>query len=102
MSHRCATTPKPTDDLCLMNDERGSAVVIQKPDGSLVHETVRRQLPAMRKHTYYAELPTDRLDEQAGLFESLFAYAIDVLDARHVEVRVTSPNLAGAEDAYAD
>jgi hypothetical protein len=68
-------------------------VVIQNPDGSLVRDTVRRRLPATPKQTYYAELPSDRLDEQASLFESLFAYAIDFLDARHVEVRVSNPDL---------
>lgn len=77
-------------------------MVIQNPDGSLVHDTVRRQLPATRKQIYYAELPSDRLDEQAGLFESLFAYAIDILDARHVEVRVSSPGMCGLEAAPAE
>lgn len=62
-------------------------MIIQNRDGSLVCEDVR-QLPATHKYTYYAELPADRLDEQAGLFETLFSYAIDVLNARHVEVRV--------------
>jgi hypothetical protein len=61
-------------------------VVIQNPDGTLV------RLPAAQKQTYYAELPRGGLDEQSSLIEHLFAYAIDVLDARHVEVRVTDPD----------
>lgn len=64
-------------------------MVIQNRDGSLVHEPGRRQRSAAEKQTYYAELPHHRLDEQSSLIEQVFAYAIDVLDARHVEVRVS-------------
>jgi hypothetical protein len=67
-------------------------VVIQNPDGSLVRERSRRQLQSLRKQTYYTELPCHELDEQTSLIETLFAYAIDVLDARHVELRVADPD----------
>lgn len=63
-------------------------MVIQNPDGTLVREHHRRRIPAAPTHTYYAELPRDGLDEGGSLIEHLFAFAIDVLDARHVEVRV--------------
>lgn len=90
MSHQCAIharTPVPA----LTTSKRGQAVVIQNPDGSLVCERNRPQLPRVGKQTYYAELSRHTLDEHTSLIETLFAYAIDVLDARHVEVRVSDP-----------
>jgi hypothetical protein len=90
MSHRCATQAKTTVP-AMTTSKRGTAVVIQNPDGSLVRERNRPQLPRYAKQTYYAELPHHALDDDTSLIETLFAYAIDFLDARHVEVRVADP-----------
>jgi hypothetical protein len=66
-------------------------VVILNPDGSLVRDPGRRRTMAVEKQSYYTELPRDRLDEQTSLMEQLFAYAFDVVGARHVELRVSEP-----------
>jgi hypothetical protein len=66
-------------------------VVIQNPDGTLVHDARHGRLAPNQKHTYYAELPRHRLDEHTTLMEHLITHAFDVLDARHIEVRVLDP-----------
>ena len=63
-------------------------MVIQNRDGSLVREPGRRRPQRDEKYTFYTELPRHRLHEQSSLMEQLIAYAFDVIDARHIEVRV--------------
>jgi hypothetical protein len=72
--------------------QRGLAVVIQNPDGSLVRERGLRRLDPEGKHTFYTELPRHRLGEQGTLMDQLFSHAFDVLDAHHIEVRVLDPD----------
>lgn len=37
---------------------------------------------------YYAEIDSDALEQQGQLIDQILTFALDVLDAQHVEVRV--------------
>jgi len=62
-------------------------VIIQKPDGSLVHEPLRNWR-LKRQQRSYIEVPARLLDEQSGLIDWLINVAFDKLGALQLEVRV--------------
>jgi len=65
-------------------------VIIQKPDGSLVHEPLRNwRLKGQQRS--YVEVPTRLLDEQSSLIDWLINFAFDTLGALQLEVRVYEP-----------
>lgn len=65
-------------------------MVIQQLDGSLVreHEPPRQNSD---KQTFYTEVSPHHLDGLGDLIDRLFNFALDVLDARHIELRVYDP-----------
>ncbi|MEN9937332.1 MAG: hypothetical protein RLZZ387_3911 [Chloroflexota bacterium] len=73
------------------DQEEGTAVVIQNPDGTLVRDQECRRPAPVQKQSYYTELPRHQLDEHSSLMEQLIAYAFDILGAHHLEVRVSEP-----------
>lgn len=66
-------------------------MVIQKIDGSLVHESDGPRRFQSDKQTFYAEVPHHLLDEIGELLERVISFAFDVAGARHVELRVYDP-----------
>jgi len=62
-------------------------MIIQNPDGSLVHEPFGNwRLKGLQR--YYVELPTRLLDEQSNLIERLINVAFDTLSALQLEMRL--------------
>jgi hypothetical protein len=62
-------------------------MIIQNPDGSLVHEPLRNWR-LKEQQRYYVEVPTRLLDEQSNLIDWLINVAFDTLGALQLEVRV--------------
>lgn len=52
-----------------------------------VHSTLADLAPSSPGH-YYAEIEGDALEDQSQLIDQILTFALDVLDAQHVEVRV--------------
>jgi hypothetical protein len=68
--------------------QRGTLVIIQKPDGSLVRPVVCYEPGTTEKCSCYAELPLDAPEERASLIDQLIGFAFDTLGVRHFEMRV--------------
>ena len=62
-------------------------MIIQNPDGSLVHEPLRNWR-LKRQQRYYVEVPTRLLDEQSNLLDRPITVAFDTLGTLQLEVRV--------------
>ena len=61
-------------------------MIIQEPDGSLVHEPLRNWR-LKRQQRSYVEVPTRLLDEQSNPIERLITFAFDTLNVLQPEVR---------------
>ena len=62
--------------------------MMQNCDGARIQESSHTPLLQRGARGYYAEVPAHLLDERSSLIEQLISIAFDVLDARHLVVRV--------------
>jgi len=63
-------------------------MISQQRDGHCVKHRIPTALLRRANKSYYAEVPALALDEQSRLIEQVIRFALDTLDARHLDVRV--------------
>lgn len=63
-------------------------MIIQNRDGSLIANPAWDCDESCTHEHCYADVPAAPIEEQSSLVERIIALALDVIGARHVEVRV--------------
>jgi hypothetical protein len=69
-----------------LQPNRSAQVVIQQKDGSITQQM------AQREDSFYTEIPDGEPEGLSTVINRLITFALDTLQAQHVELRVVTPS----------
>jgi hypothetical protein len=64
--------------------------MVQNPDHTLLQQFTVATRPQRARGSYRVEIPAAALDEQCRQIERVIQFALDILGAHHLDVRVVS------------